>query len=200
MLAVAYFFVYIVRTGVNDWTALFLLETKGYNQLESNGFVSMFEIGGFFGNLCAGWSSDHLFDAKRGPVNILFSIGMLIALGAFWFVPPGYPVFDTCSMFLIGFMVFGPQMMIGMAAAELSHKKAAATSTGFIGCFAYVGAAAAGYPLGKITQELGWNAYFICLLTCSILAVFCLIPLWSVKENKRSRAAKSPPDQAPLKA
>jgi sugar phosphate permease len=44
-------------------------------------------------------------------------------------------------MFLVGFFVFGPQMLIGMAAAELSHKKAAGAATGFVGWVAYLGAA-----------------------------------------------------------
>ena len=37
----------------------------------------------------------------------------------------------------IGFFVFGPQMLIGMAAAECSHKEAAGAATGFVGLFAY---------------------------------------------------------------
>jgi MFS transporter, OPA family, sugar phosphate sensor protein UhpC len=192
ILAASYFFVYIVRTGINDWLALFLLETKGYSQLTSNGIVSMFEVGGFCGNLCAGWSSDYLFSAKRGPVNVLFTAGMLIALTGFWFVPPTYPSLDTLAMFFMGFFIFGPQMLIGMAAAELSHKKAAATSTGFVGCFAYIGAAIAGYPLGKITQELGWNWYFLSLIICCLVSILCLLPLWNVKENTRVRPVKQP--------
>ena len=54
-------------------------------------------------------------------------------------------------MFVVGFLVFGPQLLIGMSAAELSHKKAAATSNGFVSCISYLGAAAAGYPLGTLT-------------------------------------------------
>ncbi len=182
-LAAAYFFVYVVRTGVNDWTALFLLETKGYSRIGANGCVSMFEIGGFFGSLFAGWSSDRLFSAKRGPVNVMFCLGMFLSLGLFWLVPAGYPILDSAAMFFVGFSIFGPQMLIGVTAAELSHKKAAATSTGFIGCFAYMGAAMAGYPFGKITQELGWEAYFIGMGACSLVASLLLIPLWNVSKN-----------------
>lgn len=182
-LAAAYFFVYIVRTGVNDWTALFLLETKGYSRIGANGCVSMFEVGGFFGSLFAGWSSDRLFGAKRGPVNVLFSLGMFFALGLFWLVPVGYPILDSTAMFFVGFSIFGPQMLIGVTAAELSHKKAAATSTGFVGCFAYMGAAMAGYPFGKITQELGWDAYFIGMGVCCLISTLLLVPLWGVTKN-----------------
>lgn len=180
VLAVAYFFVYAVRTGINDWTALFLVEAKGYSSIGANGCVSLFEVGGFFGSLAAGWSSDRLFGAKRGPINVLFTMGMLLFIAFFWLIPAGYAMLDSIAMFLIGFMIFGPQMMIGLAAAELSHKKAAATSTGFVGFFAYIGAAFAGYPLGSITQGWGWEGFYWALFLCCAISTILLIPLWSV--------------------
>jgi OPA family sugar phosphate sensor protein UhpC-like MFS transporter len=180
ILAVAYFFVYAVRTGINDWTALFLVESKGYSSIGANGCVSLFEVGGFFGSLAAGWSSDRLFGARRGPINVLFTLGMLVTIGLFWFIPAGYTMLDSAVMFLIGFTIFGPQMMIGLAAAELSHKKAAATSTGFVGFFAYIGAAFAGYPLGTITQSWGWEGFYWALLLCCAISTALLVPLWSV--------------------
>lgn len=183
MLSIAYFFVYVVRTGVNDWTALFLHEQKGYSRIGANGFVSLFEAGGFCGSLCAGWASDKLFAAKRGPVNVLFALGMLVSMLFFWFIPEGYPWLDSSAIFLIGFMVFGPQMLIGVAAAELSHKKAAATSTGFAGFFAYMGAACAGYPLGKITQDLGWDGFFWAMIICCCISMVLLVPMWGVKDK-----------------
>jgi MFS transporter, OPA family, sugar phosphate sensor protein UhpC len=180
LLGFAYFFVYAVRTGINDWTALFLVESKGYSSIGANGCVSLFEVGGFFGSLAAGWSSDRLFGAKRGPINVIFAIGMLATILSFWFIPAGYPFWDSALMFLIGFTIFGPQMLIGLAAAELSHKKAAATSTGFVGFFAYIGAAFAGYPLGFITQGWGWNGFYWALVSCCLVSVVLLFPLWSI--------------------
>lgn len=180
LLAVAYFFVYVVRTGVNDWTALFLVETKGYTSVGANGCVSLFEVGGFFGSLAAGWSSDRLFGAKRGPVNVLFSMGVLAFIALFWGIPEGYPLLDSIAMFWIGFSIFGPQMLIGLAAAELSHKKAAASSTGFVGFFAYIGAACAGYPLGTIAQKMGWEGFYFTLFVCCIISIVLLLPLWTV--------------------
>lgn len=55
-----------------------------------------------------------------------------------------YVMQATC-FFTIGFFVFGPQMLIGMAAAECSHKEAAGAATGFVGLFAYLGASLAGW-------------------------------------------------------
>ena len=193
MLGLAYFFVYIVRTGVNDWTALFLREEKGYSIIGANGCASMFEVGGFFGSLAAGWGSDRLFNAKRGPINVIFAAASIMAIFAFWYVPESYPWIDSAAVFLIGFAVFGPQMMIGIAAAELSHKKAASTSTGFVGTFAYLGAAVAGYPLGRVTQDWGWDGFFYFMAICCTVSVVLLLPMWDVTENKRlkSRLASS---------
>lgn len=183
VLAITYFFVYAVRMGINDWTALFLVESKGYSNIGANGCVSLFEVGGFFGNLAAGWSSDRLFKAKRGPINVLFSAGMFLFIGLFWMIPEGYPWLDSLLMFCVGFAIFGPQLMIGLTAVELSHKKAAATATGFVGFFAYIGAAFAGYPLGLITQTWGWSGFYWILLLCCVISVLLLIPLWSVSAS-----------------
>lgn len=180
LLAIAYFFLYIVRIGISDWTALFLIEHKGYSVLQANGAASLFEIGGLTGGLSAGWSSDRLFGAKRGPVNILYAIAIIGALFLFKSIPKDYALFDSIAIFLLGFTVFGPQMLIGVAAAEVTHKHAVATSNGFIGLGAYMGAAIAGYPLGKIAHELGWSGYFSALLVCAIIAVIALLPMWRV--------------------
>ena len=188
LLAIAYFFVYIVRTGINDWTSLYLQEAKGYSILGGNGTASLFEIGGVAGSLFAGWSSDYFFGARRGPVNALFAVGMIASIALFWLLPVTYPWLDSLAILIIGFFVFGPQMMIGIAAAELSHKKAASTSTGFVGTFAYIGAAVAGYPLGIATEIWGWDGFFYFLGTCCICSVLLLLPMWSVSDNKKVAA------------
>ncbi len=194
ILAFAYFFVYIVRQGVNDWTAYYLKEVKEYSPIMANGTVSMFEIGGIFGTLVAGWSSDLLFGAKRGPVNVLYGIGILAAILGFWYLDATSPIYDAAAIFMIGFMVFGPQMLIGMHAAELCPKNAAATATGFIGTFAYLGAAVSGYPVGFVTQMWGWNGYFWFMAVCAGLSVLLLLPLWSI--TKKTVEAKKDPEYA----
>ena len=82
-------------------------------------------------------------------------------------------------------------MLIGLAAAEVSHSKAAATATGFVGCFAYLGAAAAGGPLGEITKIWGWDSYLWTLGICAFLGAALLLPLWSVKTNPKEAAAEA---------
>lgn len=185
MLAFASFFVYIVRMAINDWSALYLIETKNYSIIKANACVSLFEVGGLFGMLVAGWLSDKLCSGKRGPMNVIFSAGMLISLLFFWLCPKMSVYLDSVILFTIGFFLFGPQMLIGLTAAELSHKKAAGTASGFAGWFAYFGAAAAGYPLGKVAQDLGWKGYFVILGACCVITVLLFLPMWGAKPTAR---------------
>lgn len=185
LLGLAYFFVYILRMGIGDWTALFLYEMKGYGAFGSSGTSSLFEAGGFCGCLFAGWSSDKLFGARRGPVCVLYALGLLASLILFWLTPPGYLFLDWAAIFLMGFMVFGPQMLIGISASELSDKKAAATANGFVGWIAYIGAASAGYPIGLLIDSNGWSGAFLFLIACAFLLVLLLLPMLLIDRKKQ---------------
>ncbi|WP_041468035.1 MFS transporter [Chlamydia felis] len=184
LLSFASFFIYVVRMAVNDWSALFLIETKRYAAVKANFCVSLFEIGGLFGMLIAGWLSDKITKGKRGPMNVVFSLGLLFSILGMWLSrSQGMWWLDGTLLFVIGFFLFGPQMMIGLAAAELSHKKAAGTASGFAGWFAYFGAAFAGYPLGKIAQDWGWKGFFVALLGCALIALVLFLPTWNASER-----------------
>jgi OPA family sugar phosphate sensor protein UhpC-like MFS transporter len=191
VLAVSYFFVYIIRTAINDWIQLYLMEEKGYTLMLAGSCVFWFEIGGIFGSLAAGYLSDTVFKGRRGPVNVLFSVGIIATLFALWFVPSASLILVSTVMFFFGFLIFGPQMLIGMAAAELADKEAAGTATGFAGLFAYTGAACAGWPVGRITQDFGWPGFFLLLSICACVAVLLLLPLWSKRARPKLAAQAS---------
>ena len=143
VMAFAYFFIYIIRIGFNDWGMVYFVN-KGYSKMRAASCIFWFEIGG-----------------KRNPVSILFTIGAISALLAMHWNGVNWLFLDIAIIFFIGFFIFGPQMLIGMIAAELPDKKAAATAIGFAGCFAYLGAAIAGGPLGALTEKWGWDGFLL---------------------------------------
>ncbi len=185
ILAFAQFFNGIIRTAVNDWSMLYLIEVKNYSNLEAGFCVCWFEVGGFLGMLAAGWASDVIFKGRRNPINAIFSVAILLVLFAFKTMSIAWPPLDAAMLFFFGFFIFGPQMLIGLSAAELSHKKAAATATGFAGCFAYLGAAAAGGPLGALMKIGGWDSYLVTLFVCSLFGALIVLPLWSIKTRTK---------------
>lgn len=178
VMAVSYFFVYVVRTAINDWTIPYLVEL-GFERVLASASVMWFEIGGFVGMLIAGWCSDMFFQGRRVPFMLLCAIGMAVTLYCFAYLPvdASYSVkYCYGLMAAIGFFVFGPQMLIGLAAAEYVDKKAAGTANGFVSCWAYVGAAATGYPLGLVI-DYSWNWYYWILVACSVITFLILAPL-----------------------
>jgi MFS transporter, OPA family, sugar phosphate sensor protein UhpC len=183
VLGISYFFIYLIRQAMSDWTVLYLVEQKGYTQIFAGATLFWFEVGGILGGILAGWVSDTVFKGNRGPVIVLYCAASLIAIYALQCSSGPHPVIDTTLIFSIGFLLFGPLILIGIAAAELTHKRAVATANGFIGWIAYLGAACAGYPLGKITQLFGWNGFFITLLCCSAITTLLLIPLWNATKK-----------------
>lgn len=189
VLAISYFFVYVIRQAINDFGALFLIKSKGYSMMAASASIFWFEAGGVCGSLVAGWASDKIFKGRRGPINVLFSMAVIFAIIGLYIAPPGMIIFDYILMFVIGFLIFGPQMLIGLAAVELSHKKAAATSNGFVGWVAYLGAATAGYPISKIAEVWGWQGFFVALGLCGGISVFLLLPLWKIKSNPKYAVA-----------
>jgi OPA family sugar phosphate sensor protein UhpC-like MFS transporter len=57
LLAISYVLIYVVRTALNDWGAVYLNE-RGASIVSADTAMAFFEIGGFLGSLAAGWMSD----------------------------------------------------------------------------------------------------------------------------------------------
>ncbi|WP_108651700.1 MFS transporter [Dongshaea marina] len=193
LLAASYIMVYLVRTAINDWGNLYLTEQKGYNLLQANSALSLFEVGGFVGSLIAGWGSDRFFAGNRSPMNVLFAIGILVAVGALWLMPVAGYLLQACCFFIVGFFVFGPQMLIGMAAAEYSHKDAAGAATGFIGLFGYLGAALSGYPLALVMSSWGWDGYFSVIAIAAGVTGLLLLPFIQSQKYQNPDQCQSTP-------
>ncbi len=182
LLSFSYFFVYIIRTVINDWGMFFLIELKHFSNIAAGTALFWFEAGGFLGILLAGIGSDRFYQGRRIPISVLFSLGVLAGLALLWSCPSNGYLMASAGMFVIGFFIFGPQMLIGIAAAELSHKKAAGTATGFAGWFGYAGAACGAAPFGALSHHFGWSGVFLALTLSSVLAAVLLLPMWSIKK------------------
>ena len=73
----------------------------------------------------------------------------------------------------IGFLIYGPVMLIGVSALDLVPKKAAGTAAGFTGLFGYLIGSAflANIGMGYIFQHFGWDGGFIALIGACVLSV-----------------------------
>ena len=136
-IAVANVFVYLLRYGILDWSPTYLKEVKHFALDKSSRAYFLYEYAGIPGTLLCGWMSDKVFKGNRGATGVFFMTLVTIATVVFWMNPAGNPTVDMICMLVIGFLIYGPVMLIGLHALELAPKKAAGTAAGFTGLFGY---------------------------------------------------------------
>ncbi|MBD1587128.1 glycerol-3-phosphate transporter [Pseudomonas typographi] len=176
-IALANVFIYLLRYGVLDWAPTYLKEAKGYSVDTSSWAYFFYEWAGIPGTLLCGWLSDTLFKGNRGLTGIVFMVGVTLATLVYWLNPSGHPAVDLAALFTIGFLIYGPVMLVGLQALELAPKKAAGSAAGFTGLFGYLGGSVAASALmGYVVDHFGWNGGFILLVAGCLLAIAFLLP------------------------
>jgi OPA family glycerol-3-phosphate transporter-like MFS transporter len=171
-IAIANAFVYFVRYGVVNWIPTYLETAKGFSFRESSIAWSLYEYAAIPGTIACGWISDRVFRSRRAPATILFMALTLVAVVVYWLNLHGPLWIDYAALIAIGFLIYGPIMIIGLHALDLVPKKAAGTAAGFTGFFGYVfGSAIAGTGVGWIADVFGWNGVFITMIACCVLTI-----------------------------
>lgn len=174
-IAVANAFVYLIRYGVLDWAPTYLSEAKGFTVDESSWAYFLYEWAGIPGTLLCGWISDRVFKGRRAPAGMLFMVLVLLAVLVYWLNPPGNPGVDMAALLVIGFLIYGPVMLIGLYALELVPKKAAGTAAGLTGLFGYMGGAVvANIAMGYTVDAFGWDGGFALLTGGCVMAIILL--------------------------
>jgi MFS transporter, OPA family, glycerol-3-phosphate transporter len=118
-------------------------------------------------------------------------LGVIAALFVYWKNPAGNPIVDICALAAIGFLIYGPVMLIGVSALDMVPKKAAGTAAGFTGLFGYLfGTVAASSGIGYAVKAFGWDSGFYILIASCVVAMFFLLFTWNVKPTADAPASK----------
>ena len=142
-----------------------------------------------FGTLACGWVSDKVFKGNRTWTGVTFMVGVGAFLVLYWLSPVGTPYWLLMVyLFFIGAFIYGPVMLIGLQALDMSAPHVAGTSAGFTGLFGYVlGATMASTGVGFLVQHYGWGVTFAVLTGCVVAAILLLLAIGP--EEKRLIAA-----------
>ena len=114
-IAAANAFVYLIRYGVLDWAPTYLSEAKGFSFQDSSWAYALYEWAGIPGTLLCGFLSDRVFRGRRAPVSIIYLSLTLLCILVYWFNPPGNPGIDIAMLIAIGFLIYGPVMLVDRA-------------------------------------------------------------------------------------
>ena len=89
------------------------------------------------------------------------------------------PWLSAAALGAIGFAIYGPQFLVGVFAADLASRKAAATAIGLTGIFGYAGSFLATVVTGRLVDKLGWGAAFTGWFIAAIVGALFTLPLFS---------------------
>ena len=186
ILALAIFFVYIVRLAVLDWGPSFLQESRGLSPELSAWTVAIFEAFGVVGMIVAGVVSDKLFNGRSQRTCVFCMVGVIIFLCLFCLLPKSTsPVILMLVLACIGFFLYGPQALIGVIASNQVTRRGASSATGIIGFVAYLSPIISGFVFGHIADnpKFGWEGVFRIMIVVAVLGLVTLLTLWNKKTD-----------------
>jgi len=160
VISFANFFVYAVRYGIVDWGPTFMKQARGFDVKSGTLMIAAFEVAGIFGMLFGGWLTDRLFGGRATRACVFYMALCTVTLMLFWKVPNQSWVTSTALLFALGFFIYGPQSLVGTAAANMATKRAAAASVGLTGLFGYLSTTLSGWGVGTLVERYGWDAGF----------------------------------------
>ncbi len=190
IVALANAFVYFVRYGVLDWAPTYLTEVKHYNIKEMGVAYSLYEWAAIPGTILCGWVSDRLFKGKRAMTTIIFMALVMAAVFVYW-KNVDNKLIDSIALVAIGFLIYGPVMLIGVHALDLSPKNAAGTSAGLTGFFGYFFGTSilANIVMGRVVQFFGWDSGFEMLIAACLLSI--LLMAFTHRQEQRAYKVKN---------
>lgn len=184
ILAIANFFVYVVRFSVLDWGPKFLVEARDMSYAYAGGTVAIFEIFGIVGMLVAGWATDKLFAGRAHRTCLMCMVGTALFMTIFYLLPNDvHPMVLICVLAMAGFFIYGPQALIGIAAANQATKKAAATANGLVGIFGYLSVFVSGLGVGILVDHFGWNYVFLGMIAMAVVGAVVFLTMWNARRD-----------------
>lgn len=183
LLSLANFFVYTVRYGILDWGPTFLKQAKHIDLSHAGWMVAAFEFSGIVGMLAGGWLTDKVFGGRGSRTCVVFMVLCTVSLLAFWALPVQSVAVNTLLLCAAGFFIYGPQCLVGIAAANLATKRAAATAVGLTGLFGYASTLASGAGIGILVDTYGWDAGFLMFVVASIIGLLLFAACWPARAD-----------------
>jgi OPA family glycerol-3-phosphate transporter-like MFS transporter/OPA family sugar phosphate sensor protein UhpC-like MFS transporter len=183
LLSIANFFVYSIRQGLLDWGPTFLKQARGIDITSATWFVAGYEGFGLLGMLVGGWITDRVFAGRAARACFFYMICCSVTLLLFWSLPNQTRSTSALLLWMAGFFVYGPQSLIGAAAANLATKRAAAAAVGLTGLFGYLSTIVSGVGIGALVEHNGWDAGFLVFFGCGLFGTVLFAFCWTAKAH-----------------
>ena len=197
LVALANFFVYVVRFGFLDWGPTFLKQMKGIPVAKGGLMIIAFELAAVVGTICAGWVTDKVFKGRGCRTGVFFMLFAALFAFGFWRLPGGAPVWQATLLLMgAGFCIYGPQALTGIIVANQATKEAAALATGFAGIMGYLSTTVSGIGIAFIKERFGWGVALCSIAAFAIVGMVLFLCAWSAKADGYSIRQKHQHDRS----
>jgi MFS transporter, OPA family, glycerol-3-phosphate transporter len=197
-----------LRQAIMQWYRTFAKQTNGTLGYAS-GFVYdnwglMLCCAGILGGVLAGVISDHLFQARRGPVAFFLYATMLVGSVLLFFLFET-PVVGVLAVLLSTCVIGVHGMLSGTASMDFGGKKNVGVAVGLIDGFVYLGTGvmsltyglllpkeqfdAAGKLVGPATDPKMWAAWPGAMIPLALLGTVLALRLWNARPAGKAKAA-----------
>ena len=184
LVAIANFFVYIVRFGFLDWGPTFLKQYKGIPVAKGGLMIIAFEMAAVVGTIAAGWATDRFFRGRGQRTCVICMFFAALFSFGFWWLPNGAPIWSATLLLMgAGFCIYGPQALVGIVAANQATKEAAAMSNGFTGIMGYASTTVSGIGIALIKEHFGWGVTLMSVSAFAIVGMVLFLAAWNASAD-----------------
>jgi sugar phosphate permease len=173
------------RYGYTDWGVTHLTEIQNASVSSAAFRYAVLPFGGIAGAYLAGWATDRFFGGRRVPV-IAMLLGALAMITVAYETLIGWGlVASVVTLFLVGFCIFGPQvLLVGTLPSDLARRGTAAAAAGFVNFMGYMGAATGNWLTGELAQTHGWTVAVRFWAGCALAGALVIACLWQVERRR----------------
>jgi OPA family glycerol-3-phosphate transporter-like MFS transporter/OPA family sugar phosphate sensor protein UhpC-like MFS transporter len=192
LVAIANFFVYIVRFGILDWGPTFLKQYKHIPVSKGGLMIIAFELAAVVGTIFAGWATDRWFKGRGVRTCVICMLFTALFAFGFWFLPAGAPIWQATLLLMgAGFCIYGPQALIGIVAANQATKDAAAMANGFTGIMGYASTTVSGIGIAFIKETYGWGVALGSIGVFALIGMTLFLFAWNASADGYNSARKA---------
>ncbi|MFX0170554.1 MAG: MFS transporter [Candidatus Hodarchaeota archaeon] len=176
----------IVRYGITEWLPYLLASEVTTGDFFPLWKTIAFPIGGTIGAITCTWFSDKYLGRRRMPIISALFIGLAASLVAYALIPPLDWLIGGPLLIVIGFLTFGPHvMLVSTIPMEFGTRKAASTATGFIDGWGYVGSAVTTFGSGVLIGASGPESTFLFWVLMALAGGIVLLFNWKSMPEKK---------------
>lgn len=173
-VALGYFFVQGIIGVILAWLPTYLTTVKKFS-IMNVGFVAAAPfVGAVTGNILGGWLSDRFFGKRRKPTMIISTVST-IAMMYLLVYAPNDPATLAVILFLTGTLLSLGYSAFGIYPSGMTTKKVFPVATALINTGGQLGGAAIPFAVGVVLDRASWDAVFLFLSCCSLVALLLLL-------------------------